>query len=201
MSERADPQSDLATFCHRLGSPLGTLVNHLYLLELDQDAMPVGARESLKATRGAADSIRTLLGRARAWMDAHNRTLRARRLDSETLESMLRVPVPSPAGACLDPDALAHLLKDLRADGERTTATCTPERAELVFTSGHDVGADMAESDLELHPLASRCLVPHWASARVLAARLGLEVKLRAGSSGKLEAAVTVPLDGGTNSR
>ena len=58
----------LAAFVHKLGSPIGTITNRLFLLQMEQD--PAALKGGLEALGRSNDALKELLNAARRWLDA-----------------------------------------------------------------------------------------------------------------------------------
>jgi signal transduction histidine kinase len=65
-----DPVAFLEALCHRLGTSVGTLVNHVHLLALDAKEAPAPLREAVAGVERATAGLRRLLEGARRWMAA-----------------------------------------------------------------------------------------------------------------------------------
>ena len=192
---RPDPQADMRALCHRLGSPLGTLVNHLYLLGLDRDELSAAAQGSLDAARTAVTSLSEVLENARRWIHAHVRSVDGRPVSGTELTEILGSTVP--AGSCvqLDPDALADVLADLAADGEAEGVTVDDDGVLVSYVARADRRVDLDRPGGALDPFGPVGTAPRWAAARVLSERLGAVLAVDRAPDGTPRARLHLPFD------
>lgn len=195
MSARTPPSpaKALAAFCHRLGSPLGTLVNHLHLLELDRDDLPQAARESVAQLQRATTQMRALLERTRHWLDAMERPLEPASRPLRELLHVLGWPqVDADRTACVDLDAGDDLGAHLRAHGALEDVRIGTDGVELIWRGDHDAPSDDEVEDA-LDPFQPAPLAPRWGCARLLAQRMGGSLAVRPASPTR--AILTLPLE------
>lgn len=186
--------TDLAALCHRLGSPLGALVNHLALMDMDRGDLPEPVRTSLDAARRASEALGRTLAAARAWMEAHERTLRPGAVDAAEVERSLGWRPPHATGVAVDPEAWAQLVADLLADGRLASAETQDDALVLRFLGLPERGIEPSRGEAALDPFGASGTAPRWASARILTERLGGRWAFRDDGNGTACAIVRLPL-------
>lgn len=194
MNPTRDNAHDLQAFCHRLGSPLGALLNQLALIEMDRGLIPPSVHASLDAARRSADGLTAVLESARAWIQAHDRPLEPRSLDGEELGHRLGTSLPAHLDMTVDPGALDQLAADLAADGALLDATLCTGTLVLRYAPRPERGIDFSRGDGLLDPFGPAGAAPRWAAAGVLATRLGGRLELGTEASGTPCAHVILPL-------
>lgn len=127
----------LPALLHRLSTPLGTLVNTLFLLEEDP-TLPASAREALDPLQRASRTLTQTLAEARRLLDAHDLPLDPARVD----------PAPLLTRAA---EARGDVALTLRSEGATAVQAC-PEALRMAFDEALAVLAPCAGGE----PLRAR---------------------------------------------
>lgn len=220
MSDEAPATDILPGLCHKLGSPLGALVNHLHLLEMDRPALPAAAGDAVSGARQATASLRRLLDGTRRFLAFREHEPAPGRV--EDLGALLReaaetLPLIAGPGArapevdaapdialAVDPEALEMISAELLLNAARAGAERVEVEHETPADGGHvlrfrDDGRGLAADTSE------RWFDPFFTTwpdegvglglvaAADLAKRLGGELSLAPGPQGGAEAILRLP--------
>jgi hypothetical protein len=175
------PDSPFALFLHRLASPLGTVANHVAILQMDEEGLPEEDRACVAALSRSMDELRRLLHAAREWIEALDAPVSPRRLARAEAERALSVTLPEGVTAVqADPEALGLIASHARAHG--TLEGLQRAGSALVVTWS---APKPQEGEAARDPLGAADTAPRWALAAHLARRMGAEFDVAPSDDGE----------------
>lgn len=168
-------------FCHRLGSPLGALVNHAYLLGMDADALPEEARPAFAGVQASIEDLKRLLEFGRLWIDTQRTDGVAEPLDVTTVAATFDADLAGSRVVHADPGALARLAEHLDAHGTRADARETETALQFAWSLE---ARDVEDVAALLDPFAASPRAPRWGCAQALANAIGATLEFETDGAG-----------------